>query len=103
MIITRRHLFGLLAAPAIVRASSLMPISVYERALYLSPADYWRFANQMVPLFIRSVSSPVPKGFLNGISGFDVYMDPERASRRDARVVGILVQQMIQNSAESLN
>jgi hypothetical protein len=44
MIIRRRGLFGLLAAPVIVRVGALMPVSVLDPAL-LQPSLSWRYFN----------------------------------------------------------
>lgn len=41
-LITRRHLFGLLAAPAVVRASSLMPVVLLPLALWEKQAELHR-------------------------------------------------------------
>ena len=39
MILSRRRFFGLLAAPAIVRASSIMPISAWTEPAEEAPAE----------------------------------------------------------------
>jgi hypothetical protein len=99
---SRRRFFGLLAAPAIVRAASLMPISATEiitfsrqpKVLLLGASAYWHFANEIRPLFTKSVAEPPLESFLHKLNGFEIYQDNKLSTRRDALIAQGLLSQL---------
>jgi len=71
--ISRRALLGFLAAPVIVRAGSLMSISVIRDpplAIYLAPHRYWDLASKLEPVFRNAIGGGNIKGFITTINGF---------------------------------
>lgn len=48
-------------------------------ALLLSPADYWKLANQVSDRFVREKQSEPAKGFLADVDEFHIYLDQEVA------------------------
>ena len=69
----RGFLFGLAAAPAIVRAGSLMRVTPVlpiagEGEIWLAHENYWAVANKFSTMYTRSVALPELRGQLATIA-----------------------------------
>ncbi len=94
--LSRRRFFGILAAPAIVRAASLMPVSVWVQSrapglVYFNAADHFRVSAQISTLFAKSVAEPAVRGFLAEVANMEMYLRPERSTRRDTEIADHIV------------